>query len=88
MLSIVEAARAHRADVVALSFSAAFPARQIPSLLKQLRDLLPNTVALWAGGSGVSRLAPLAGVQLMVSLAELETAVAEWQSAAKDGSKA
>lgn len=88
MLSIVEAARAHRADVVALSFSAAFPARQIPSLLKQLRDLLPNTVALWAGGSGVSRLGPQAGVQLMVSLAEVQAAAAERQSAAKNGSSA
>lgn len=88
MLSIVEAARAHRADVVALSFSAAFPARQIPSLLKQLRDLLPNTVALWAGGSGVSRLGPQAGVQLMVSLAEVQAAAAEWQSAAKNRSSA
>lgn len=88
MLAIVEAARAHRADVVALSFSAAFAARQIPSLLRQLRDLLPNSVALWAGGSGVSRLAPQAGVQLMVSLAEVQTAAAEWQSAAKNGSSA
>ena len=79
MLSIVEAARAHRADVVALSFSAAFPARQIPGLLQQLRDLLPTGVALWAGGSGVARLAPLAGVQLMVALADVQGAINGWR---------
>ena len=83
MLSIVEAARAHRADVVALSFSAAFPARQIPPLLAQLRGLLADGVALWAGGAGVNRLAPQTGVRLMVSLAEVQSAVVEWQEAAK-----
>ncbi|MEX1166218.1 MAG: MerR family transcriptional regulator, partial [Hydrogenophaga sp.] len=61
MLSIADAARAHRADVVALSFSAAFPARLIPSLLLQLRGLLPNTVALWSGGNGVARTTPQKG---------------------------
>lgn len=81
MLSIVEAARAHRADAVALSFSAAFPARQIPGLLGQLRGLLPSSVALWAGGSGVGRQAPIAGVQLMHSLPALQAAVSAWRSA-------
>lgn len=83
MLSITDAARAHRADAVALSFSAAFPARQIPALLGQLRELLPADIALWAGGSGVLRLAPMAGVRLMVSLAEVRTAAAEWQETAR-----
>ena len=80
MLSITDAARAHRADVVALSFSAAFPARLIPSLLTQLRGLLPSQVALWAGGSGVARLAPLEGVQSFTSLQAIQAAVADWRS--------
>ena len=80
MLSITDAARAHRADVVALSFSAAFPSRLIPSLLLQLRGLLPGKVALWAGGSGVSRLAPLDGVQSFTSLQAIQAAVAEWRA--------
>jgi len=88
LMSIVEAARAHRANVVALSFSAAFPARQIPPLLQQLRELLPERVALWAGGSGVSRLAPPSGVQLMASLAEVQSAAVEWQAAAKREARA
>ncbi|AOW11728.1 MerR family transcriptional regulator [Hydrogenophaga crassostreae] len=83
LMSIVDAARAHRADVVALSFSAAFPARQIPPLLQQLHGLLPEGVVLWAGGAGVGRLAQQSGVRLMVSLAEVQTAAVEWQAAAK-----
>ncbi len=79
MLSILEAARAHRVDVVALSFSAAFPSRLIAPLLKQLRGLLPATVALWAGGSGVGRLPPLEGVQWLDSLAAAQHAVLEWR---------
>ncbi len=81
MLSITDAARAHRADVVALSFSAAFPARLAPSLLTQLRGLLPGTVALWAGGSGVARLAPLEGVHSFTSLKTIQAAVADWRAA-------
>jgi MerR family transcriptional regulator, light-induced transcriptional regulator len=81
MLSITDAARAHRADVVALSFSAAFPARLAPSLLTQLRGLLPGTVALWAGGSGVARLAPLEGVHSFTSLQTIQAAVADWRAA-------
>lgn len=53
----VAAVRAHHADVVALSFSAAFPARQLTGVLSSLRAALPPTVALWAGGSGAQKLA-------------------------------
>ncbi len=42
------------ADVVALSFSFSFPARNVRPTLKHLRHLLPANVELWAGGSGVS----------------------------------
>ena len=80
MMSIADAARAHRADVVALSFSAAFPARLIPSLLLQLRGLLPDTVELWAGGSGVARTAPQAGVHLINTLDGVRSAVAVWRA--------
>ena len=84
MLSIAEAAQAHRADIVALSFSSAFPARQIPALLQQLRDLLPTEVHLWAGGGGVARLAPVAGTRLMPSLGSVQLAVADWLNGAQN----
>lgn len=81
MLSVADAARAHRAEVVALSFSAAFPGRLIPSLLLQLRGLLPPSVALWVGGSGVNRLTPQDGIRFMPTLADIPSAVATWREA-------
>jgi methanogenic corrinoid protein MtbC1 len=72
LADIQQAAAAHRADVVALSFSSAFPARQMPPLLRQLRELLPAAVDLWAGGAGSERLPALAGV---VALPTLEAAL-------------
>jgi methylmalonyl-CoA mutase cobalamin-binding subunit len=65
---IARAAAAHQVEVVALSFSASFPARQVPDTLRRLRELLPPEVALWAGGSGVARVAALDGVVLLQGL--------------------
>ena len=79
MLSIVEAATAHHADVVALSFSMAFPSRQVPVLLQQVREMLPERVALWAGGSGIARVAPQAGVLMLASLTDVPEAVSAWR---------
>ncbi|PKO86262.1 MAG: MerR family transcriptional regulator [Betaproteobacteria bacterium HGW-Betaproteobacteria-12] len=80
LLEIGRAAVAHHADIVALSFSAAFPQRQIPALLQQLRRLLPAPVALWAGGGGILRLARLDGVALLPGLDEALAALADWRS--------
>lgn len=67
---IARAAQAHQADIVALSFSAAFPGRRIADILKQLRALLPTTVELWAGGAGVRKLAGQEGVTLLPELVD------------------
>ena len=61
---IVRAAAAHDADVVALSFSTVFQRRRVQGLLAELRAALPPDTSLWAGGGGVSRVAPPAGVEL------------------------
>lgn len=82
---IAQASAAHRADVVALSFSAAFPKRRLPSLLEQLRSTLPPATALWAGGAGIAKLAPLDGIELLHSLDEVRAAVVRWQAAGSDG---
>lgn len=79
LLEIASAAGAHRADIVTLSFSVAFPQRQIPGLLQQLRTLLPADVKLWAGGGGVRRLPEVAGVELLVSLEQSIDALAAWR---------
>lgn len=81
LLEIGRAAEAHQTDVVALSFSIAFPQRQIPALLQQLRPLLPAGTALWAGGRGVVRLAPQEGVSLLPTLDDALAALADWRRA-------
>ena len=81
LLEIGRAAEAHRADVVALSFSIAFPQRQIPGLLQQLRLVLPPAVELWAGGGGIRRLTPSTGVCLLPDLASGVAELARWRAA-------
>lgn len=81
LAEIGRAAMAHQADVVALSFSIAFPPRQIPALLLQLRTGLQAGVELWAGGSGVARLAEAEGVVPMPTLDDALAALAAWHAA-------
>jgi len=79
LLEISRAAAAHGADIVALSFSVAFPQRQIPALLQQLRAALPEGVALWAGGAGVRRVADVPGVKRLLTLDDAAAALAAWR---------
>jgi methanogenic corrinoid protein MtbC1 len=81
LLEIGRAASAHRAHVVALSFSVAFPQRQIPGLLQQLRMVLAPEIELWVGGGGIQRLAPIEGVLLLTSFDSAVTALTDWRLA-------
>jgi len=80
---IVEAAEAHRADVVALSFSNAYPQRRILPALEELRQRLDGEVKVWAGGAGCARLhtVPVNNIQLLADLEQTLTAMSSWQSA-------
>jgi methylmalonyl-CoA mutase cobalamin-binding subunit len=78
---IARAAAAHRADIVALSFSAAFPRRRIPGVLGELRTALTAATDLWIGGSGVHRIAAPAGVQVVGTLQEAAAAMFRWREA-------
>lgn len=80
LLDIGRAAEAHAADIVALSFSVAFPQRQIGGLVQHLRQILPPTVALWVGGGGIRRLAPQNGVALLPELPDAVSALQQWRS--------
>lgn len=80
LFEIARAATAHRADIVALSFSVAFPSRQIGGLLQQLRQALPEATELWAGGGGTARLAPPPGVRLLAGFTEALAALAAWHA--------
>lgn len=55
LAEISRAALAHQANIVALSFSSAYPKRQLTQTLQTLRHLLPPTVELWVGGNGVAK---------------------------------
>lgn len=79
LVDIARAAEAHRADIVGLSFSAAFSARQIPGLLSQLRAQIPPSTTLWAGGRGVTRLAAQDGVRLIDTLDDAIAALRDWR---------
>jgi len=70
------AARACQAEVVALSFSFAYPKWRVRPELQQLREKLPATTQIWAGGSGASviKRAPR-GVRIFSDLAEAALAV-------------
>jgi len=80
LLEIGRAAQAHQADIVALSFSLAFPQRQIPGLLQQLRLVLPEKTALWAGGGGVTRIARTDDAELITTLDDALAALANWRA--------
>ncbi|CAG1018299.1 HTH-type transcriptional repressor CarH [Burkholderiaceae bacterium] len=80
LMEIAQAAAAHRADVVALSFSSAFPARQVSDLVQQLRGALPRATQLWAGGAGVRKLAATPGVLVLATLDDAVEAVAQWRA--------
>lgn len=69
-------------DVVALSFSAAYPGRQAVEALTSLRNLLPEAVTLWAGGTGVrNRQRSLPGTRIIASIEDTLTALQEWRAA-------
>ena len=78
---IVRAAAAHRAQIVALSFSAAFAQRQIGAVLAQMRALLPADVELWVGGAGAARVAATDGVHILTTLAAVLDALRDWRAA-------
>jgi len=74
------ATTAHRADVLALSFSSSFNARAAGDVLRQLRSALPADVELWAGGSGSLRCPPIEGLQLLASLQDGREQLQRWRA--------
>jgi MerR family transcriptional regulator, light-induced transcriptional regulator len=80
---IRRAALAHKADIVALSYSTAFAVRQASEGLATLRRQLPQAVTLWAGGDMTRRVRrTLVGVVLIAELAGTLTALKNWRAQA------
>lgn len=82
IFDIALAARAQRADIVALSFSSALNPNQVIEGLRELREKLPLETALWAGGScpALQRKA-VEGVRTVPALSGLHGALQEWRAA-------
>ena len=81
---MVLATRAHRAQVVALSFSSLSPPGPSLDHLADLRAQLPGSVEIWAGTPQQAMLRRgVAGVTLLDNLAQVRTEVARWRAAAR-----
>jgi MerR family transcriptional regulator, light-induced transcriptional regulator len=67
-------------DVVALSFSAAYPLRQALEGIATLRATLPPQMALWVGGAAVrGKGGKLTGVRVIDDLEDCLHALQEWR---------
>jgi DNA-binding transcriptional MerR regulator/methylmalonyl-CoA mutase cobalamin-binding subunit len=77
---IALAAAAHHADIVALSFSGAFPLRAAQEGLAALSSRLPREIEIWAGGELASRLRRLPpGVRALEDLDGTLGALRQWK---------
>ncbi|TVT77581.1 MAG: MerR family transcriptional regulator [Denitromonas halophila] len=82
LADIAQAARDGQFDIVAVSFSAAFPARQAFRGIEQLRDALPASIALWAGGAALhGKRKRIDKVQQIAQLDDLLDALTDWRKA-------
>lgn len=81
LTQLVAAAAAYRADVVALSFSGQLPNRAVLDSLTTLREQLPASIEIWAGGSSRAlRLPAVAqGVRCLDGLAAIGAEMARWR---------
>ena len=78
---IVQAAQAHRANVVALSFTNLQSGPVVITELRELRRQLPPERALWVGGScSALYQKPLLGITAVQSLSALAPLVTQWRS--------
>jgi hypothetical protein len=79
LLDIVEAARAQRVDIIALSFSVAMNPRQALDGLAELHNRLGGRAELWAGGSNAALKRRRPPYVRVFELAELAGAIADWR---------
>ncbi len=85
LADILAGATANTAHVVALSFSANFPAASLAESVHALRRELAPQIALWCGGAGAARLKrPPVGVRLLHGLEVIGPAIAEWRAVANE----
>ncbi|MDP1863885.1 MAG: MerR family transcriptional regulator [Thiobacillus sp.] len=78
---IVRAAQLKQVDAVCLSFSSAYSPTLSAQGLRDLRQMLPAGIELWAGGYGVKAIRkPIDGVCLMPEFKDLYDCLAKWRT--------
>lgn len=82
LADIVQYARDGDFDVVAISFSAAYPSRDIVKDLSSFRALLPEKIQIWVGGAGLRhRRIDLPNVKARPDIKGVAGLVTEWRHA-------
>ena len=82
---IVRAAVSQQADIVALSFSAAYAPGQLLDGLTGLRTALPAGIEIWAGGSAMTQLRrPPAQIRVIDGLDSVGAALMAWSQRSAD----
>ncbi len=77
---IVAAVQRHQVDVLALSFSLAYPRRRIAAQLAALRAALPPHCEIWAGGRATVRLRAIQGVRYCPKLEDAAKFMQQWKA--------
>ncbi|MCC6069711.1 MerR family transcriptional regulator [Massilia sp. GCM10020059] len=77
---IVTATKAHRADIVALSFSAGVSCRAAMDNISQLRERLDGAADVWVGGACAAQLMRQLGPECVLDLEGIAGAVQRWRS--------
>lgn len=79
---ILRAAEAHKADVVALSFSSVLNPNHVLDALNELRGKLPADIEIWAGGnSPILRRRPPADIRILSDLRDIQVEIRRWRTA-------
>jgi len=78
---IVRAAQVKQVDAVCLSFSTAYSSPLAAQGLRDLRQMLPAGIEVWAGGYGVKAIRkPIDGVCLMPEFQDMYDCLAKWRT--------
>jgi methanogenic corrinoid protein MtbC1 len=85
ILEIAQAARAQKADVIALSFSSQMNQNQVIDGLNELKSKLAPGLELWVGGENQAlRKRPPEGVKVMGALQDISANVKGWRTKRTD----
>ncbi|MBU3600133.1 cobalamin B12-binding domain-containing protein [Polynucleobacter sp. 30F-ANTBAC] len=85
ILEIAQAARAQKADIVALSFSSQINQNQVVDGLKELQSKLAPGVEVWAGGDNQAlKKRPPEHVKILTALQDISESIKHWRTQQKN----